>query len=143
MGRRQPGRRRPRPDGGRAGADEADGPLYVVAIDAASNQVVVGPQKALACVEVYLGDVNWINGAPRDNTPILARLRNTAPAMPAHVICHEDVDAAAVVVRLNEAQYGIAAGQAAAIYDGANLDQLLGGGWIARAPLVANIDQYQ
>ena len=59
--------------------------------------------------------------------------------MPARVFCHEDVGAAAVVVKLDEAQYGIAAGQAAAIYDGANLDQLLGGGWIARAPLVANI----
>ena len=97
-------------------------------------------KKALACVEVHLGDVNWINGAPRDNTPILARLRNTAPAMPARVFCHEDGGVATVVVRLDEAQFGIAAGQAAAIYDGTNPDQLLGGGWIARAPLVANID---
>jgi tRNA U34 2-thiouridine synthase MnmA/TrmU len=63
--------------------------------------------------------------------------------MPARVICHEDGGAAAVVDRLDEAQYGIAAGQAAAIYDGANPDQLLGGGWIVRAPLVANIDQDQ
>jgi tRNA-specific 2-thiouridylase len=137
------GQRRGLGIGGRAGADEADGPLYVVAIDAASNQVIVGPQKALACVEVHLGDVNWINGAPRDNTPILARLRNTAPAMPARVFCHDDGGVATVVVRLDEAQFGIAAGQAAAIYDGANPDQLLGGGWIARAPLVANIDQDQ
>ena len=105
--------------------------------------MIVGPQKALACVEVHLGDVNWINGAPADNTPVLARLRNTARAMPARVFCHEDGGAAAVVVRLDEAQYGIAAGQAAAIYDGANPDQLLGGGWIVRAPLVANIDQDQ
>jgi tRNA U34 2-thiouridine synthase MnmA/TrmU len=45
------------------------------------------------------------------------------------------------VVRLDEAQFGIAVGQAAVIYDGANPNQLLGGGWIARAPLVANIDQ--
>jgi tRNA-specific 2-thiouridylase len=102
--------------------------------------VIVGPQKALACIEVHLVDVNWINGAPRDNTPILARLRNTAPAMPARVFCHEDGGVATVVVRLDEAQFGIAAGQAAAIYDSVNLDQLLGGGWIARAPLVANID---
>ncbi|MDC1156881.1 tRNA 2-thiouridine(34) synthase MnmA [Alphaproteobacteria bacterium] len=137
------GQRRGLGIGGRAGADEADGPLYVVAIDAASNQVIVGPQKALACVEVHLGDVNWINGAPRDNTPILARLRNTAPAMPARVFCHEDGGATTVVVRLDEAQFGIAAGQAAAIYDGANPDKLLGGGWIARAPLVGNIDQDQ
>ena len=104
---------------------------------------MVGPQKAVACIEVHLGDVNWINGAPTDSTLVLARLRNTAPAMPARVFCHEDGGAAAVVVRLDEAQYGIAAGQAAAIYDGASPDQLLGGGWIARAPLVADIDRDQ
>ena len=137
------GQRRGLGIGGRAGSGEVDGPLYVIAIDAASNQVIVGPQKALACVEVHLGDVNWINGAPADNTLVLARLRNTAPAMPARLFCHEGVGAAAVVVSLDIAQYGIAAGQAAAIYDGANPDHLLGGGWIVRAPLVANIDQDQ
>jgi tRNA U34 2-thiouridine synthase MnmA/TrmU len=63
--------------------------------------------------------------------------------MPARVFCSEDGHSPAVVVRLDEAQFGIAAGQAAAIYDGANPDQLLGGGWITRAPLVANIDQDQ
>jgi tRNA U34 2-thiouridine synthase MnmA/TrmU len=63
--------------------------------------------------------------------------------MPARVFLHEDVGAANAVIRLDEAQFGIAAGQAAAIYDGANPNQLLGGGWIARAPLVANIDQDQ
>ena len=88
----------------------------------------------------HLGDVNWINGAPADNTPVLARLRNTASAMPARVFCNEEGGAAAVVVSLDMAQYGIAAGQAAVIYDGANPDHLLGGGWISRAPLVASID---
>jgi tRNA U34 2-thiouridine synthase MnmA/TrmU len=63
--------------------------------------------------------------------------------MPARVFCHEDGGAARVVVRLDEAQYGIAVGQAAAIYDGDNPEQLLGGGWIGRAPLVTNIDQSQ
>ena len=63
--------------------------------------------------------------------------------MPARVFCHENGGAATVVVRLDEAQFGIATGQAAAIYDGANPDHLLGGGWISRAPLVANIDQDQ
>ena len=47
------------------------------------------------------------------------------------------------MVSLDMAQYGIATGQAAAIYDGANPDQLLGGGWIARAPLVADMDSDQ
>ena len=34
-----------------------------------------------------------------DNTVVLARLRNTAPAMPARIFCHEDGGAAAVVVQ--------------------------------------------
>ena len=35
--------------GGRKDADESEGPLYVVGIDADSNTVLVGPQAALAC----------------------------------------------------------------------------------------------
>ncbi|MGA0913413.1 MAG: tRNA methyl transferase PRC-barrel domain-containing protein, partial [Candidatus Puniceispirillaceae bacterium] len=134
------GQRRGLGIGGRAGADEAEGPLYVVAINAEANQVVVGPQKALACAEVHLGEVNWINGAPADDKAVLARLRNTAPAMPARVFCSDD---GTVVVRLDDAQFGIAAGQAAALYDGDNPDQLLGGGWIAHAPLIAGFNQGQ
>lgn len=133
------GQRRGLGIGGRAGADEAEGPLYVVAIDAAANKVMVGPQAALACNEVHLTDINWINGAPEDGTPVLARLRNTAPAMPAMVYCKQAeialAEIAPVVVHLDAPQYGIAAGQAAALYDGANPDRLLGGGWIMRAPL--------
>lgn len=134
------GQRRGLGIGGRAGADEAEGPLYVVAINAEANQLVVGPQKALACLEVHLGEVNWINGAPADDKVVLARLRNTAPAMPARVFCGND---GTVVVRLDDAEFGIAAGQAAALYDGDNPDQLLGGGWITRAPLVADRNQSQ
>jgi len=63
---------------------------------------------------------------------VLARLRNTAKAEPAEIIRWQDNGSA--VVRLTVPQYGIAAGQAAAIYDAASPDWLLGGGWIDRAP---------
>ena len=55
------GQRRGLGIGGRKDADESEGPLYVVGIDADSNTVVVGPRAALACREVHLHDVNWIN----------------------------------------------------------------------------------
>jgi tRNA U34 2-thiouridine synthase MnmA/TrmU len=42
-----------------------------------------------------------------------------------------------VVIRLQEPQFGIAAGQAAAIYDADDSQNLLGGGWITAAPLAA------
>ena len=34
---------------------------------------------------MYLSDINWINAVPDDGAAVLARLRNTAPAMPAGV----------------------------------------------------------
>ena len=79
------GQRRGLGIGGRAGGDDADGPLYVLEIDTDANKVIVGPQEALACREVHLSDINWINAVPDDGAAVLARLRNTAPAMPARV----------------------------------------------------------
>ena len=134
------GQRRGLGIGGRASVNEEDGPLYVVAIDALTNQVIVGPKKALACFEVHLSEVNWINEPPNYGKGVLARLRNTASAMPARVISDQE-KSCSVVVRLDEAQYGIAIGQAAAIYDFYKPEVLLGGGWISYAPLVADKTQ--
>jgi tRNA U34 2-thiouridine synthase MnmA/TrmU len=49
----------------------------------------------------------------------------------------ESVADGGVVIRLQEPQFGIAAGQAAAIYDADDSQNLLGGGWITAAPLAA------
>jgi tRNA-specific 2-thiouridylase len=131
------GQRRGLGIGGRKDADESEGPLYVVGIDADSNTVLVGPQAALACREVHLHDVNWINGQPEDGTRVLARLRNTAPTASARIYCDRPQDAPLIII-LDEPQFGIAAGQAAALYHGDDADILLGGGWISKAPLAAD-----
>ena len=131
------GQRRGLGIGGRKDADESEGPLYVVGIDADSNTVLVGPQAALACREVHLYDVNWINGQPEDGTRVLARLRNTAPAASARIYCDRPQEAPLIII-LDEPQFGIAAGQAAALYHGDDADILLGGGWISKAPLAAD-----
>ena len=131
------GQRRGLGIGGRKDADESEGPLYVVGIDADSNTVLVGPQAALACREVHLHDVNWINGQPEDGSRVLARLRNTALAAPARIYC-DSPELAPAIILLDEPQFGIAAGQAAALYDAENADILLGGGWISKAPLLAD-----
>ena len=130
------GQRRGLGIGGRTGVDEADGPLYVVEIDAVANRVIVGPRDALACQEVHLSDVNWINAVPDNGTTVLARLRNTAPAMPAKIFC-KGTGSDPLLLELNDAQFGIATGQAAALYEFANPNHLLGGGWISYAPLKA------
>ena len=131
------GQRRGLGIGGRKDADESEGPLYVVGIDADSNTVLVGPRAALACREVHLHDVNWINGQPEDGSRVLARLRNTALAALARIYCDRPQLAPAIIL-LDEPQFGIAAGQAAALYDAENADILLGGGWISKAPLLAD-----
>ena len=131
------GQRRGLGIGGRKDADESEGPLYVVGIDADSNTVLVGPQAALACREVHLHDVNWINGQPEDGSRVLARLRNTALAALARIYCDRPQLAPAIIL-LDEPQFGIAAGQAAALYDAEDADILLGGGWISKAPLLAD-----
>ncbi len=135
------GQRRGLGIGGRMGVGEADGPLYVLEIDADANRVIVGPRDALACQEVYLSDVNWINAVPDDGAAVLARLRNTAVAMPAKVFW-ERAGSGSLVLQLDQAEFGVATGQAAALYEFTNPNQLLGGGWISRAPLMA-LKQYQ
>ena len=130
------GQRRGLGIGGRKDADEAEGPLYVVAIDAAAHRVIVGPQSALACHRVSLSEISWVSpqGGPVTGTAVMARLRNTAPALPATIAT---VDGDAVTVTLDEPQSGIATGQAAVLYDAGNPDRVLGGGWITDAPTAA------
>ena len=130
------GQRRGLGIGGRKDADDSEGPLYVVAIDAEQHRVIVGPQSALACHEVRLSEASWVSraGAPVSGTVVLARLRNTAPALPATIgAVAED----RVSIHLDEPQFGISAGQAAVLYDPDNPDRVLGGGWIAEAPSAA------
>ena len=130
------GQRRGLGIGGRKDVNETEGPLYVVSIDPETHQVIVGPQTALACEQVKLGETSWVarDGAPLRGCAVLARLRNTAPAMPAII---ESIDDQGAVIRLHEPQFGIAAGQVAAIYDADDSQHLLGGGWITAAPLAA------
>ena len=129
------GQRRGLGIGGRKDADESEGPLYVVGIDAAAHKVIVGPQSALACHEVTLSETSWVvrNGMPAAGAKVLARLRNTAPALPATL---KSVDGNRAVLRLDPPQFGIASGQAAVLYDVTNSDTVLGGGWIAAAPTI-------
>ena len=71
---------------------------------------------------------------PKEGRRVLARLRNTAPAMPARITGWPDAAGGVAEITLDEPQFGIAAGQAAALYDADDPDLLLGGGWIVAAP---------
>jgi tRNA-specific 2-thiouridylase len=135
------GQRRGLGIGGRKDEGEDNTPLYVVAIDADAHEVIVGPQHALACRDVYLDEVNWLVPSLMDKRDenaqgieVFVKLRNTAPASPAKLFLNSDSSAYLV---LEKAEYGIATGQAGVIYDGSDASLMLGGGWISSAPISA------
>jgi len=107
-------------------------PLFVVRLDAAARQVVVGPREALGVRRIALRNVNWIGEqvAVEDalhGRRLLVRVRSTRPPVPASLDTragwHVDLDAP---------EEGVAPGQAAVFYDAAAPSRVLGGGWIAR-----------
>ncbi len=101
-------------------------PLYVVGIDAARDEVVVGPRAALERLTCEVGEVQWIAGtAPAGDVRASVQIRHRHPAAPATIVPREGDRA---TVRFDAPQYAVAPGQAAVFYDG---DEVLGGGWIA------------
>ncbi len=107
-------------------------PLYVVRLDAANRRVIVGPRQALMEKMVSVREVNWLGDAPLDDTlvsgpvEVTVKLRSLHRPVPATV---ESDGEGRAIVRLFDAQAGVAPGQACVFYDG---DRVLGGGWIAR-----------
>ncbi len=103
-------------------------PLYVLAKDAASNALIVGPQGELGSRECAVTDINWISGEPPSG-PFRAEVktRYTAREVPAEV---SPFDAGSrATVRFDAAVRDITPGQAAVFYDG---ERLLGGGTITK-----------
>ena len=102
-------------------------PLYVLAVDAARREVVVGPRAALLRDRVFTGPLAWIGAdapAPGEERAVTARLRSSHPGAPARVTPAADGSA---TVALEEPEPATAPGQACVLYEG---ERLLGGGWI-------------
>lgn len=100
-------------------------PVYVVAIDAARNRVVVGEESELYRRDMLVKDINWISVARLDR-PVNAdvKIRYSKKAAPAALHSAED---GRVLVRFREPQRAVTPGQAAVFYMG---DAVLGGGVI-------------
>ena len=92
-------------------------PLYVIRIEPDEARIVVGPRHALAVEAMRVADWNWLGEEQRE---VSVKVRSLAPA----VAAIRDGE----WVRFGRAEYGVAPGQAAVLYEG---DRLLGGGWIA------------
>lgn len=115
------------------GVTENNEPLYVVALDASKNQVIVGQKEALARNVLGLKDCNWLfdtnglrgkKGCPF--LPVTVKFRSTMA--PTAAVLNTETNE----IRLDQPHYGISAGQAAVCYIG---DRMIGGGWIARTVL--------
>ncbi len=99
--------------------------LYVRALDAARNRVVVGGERDLAVRGARLERVSWTGAAPAGPVDALVRIRHRHPGAAARVEAPGDGSAR---VRFESPVSALAPGQAAVFYDG---DRVLGGGWIA------------
>ncbi len=110
-------------------------PLFVVRLDAARNEVIVGPRQALETTGLLLKGVNWLGEEPIEQAAangldLHVRVRSSQPTQPA--ILTSDADGSIKVV-LTEGQQGIAAGQACVFYaDGSDGARVLGGGTIVK-----------
>jgi tRNA-specific 2-thiouridylase len=106
----------------------AERPLYVINIDAAKNQVMVGQQDELFIREFTAARVNWVaqeGPSSAIRADVSVRYRHT-PA-PASIT---PIDQGRVRVSFDEPQRAITPGQATVFYLG---DEVLGGGWIVKA----------
>lgn len=108
-------------------------PLYVIKLDAARRQVIVGPREELLAARIMLRDVSWIGDEPiadfaRDEKPVHVRVRSTREPQPAHLVIEES---GGIAVVLDAGEEGVAPGQACVFYASGNLPaRVLGGGWI-------------
>lgn len=126
--------------GQRRGLNVAVGePLFVVKLDPDNRRVIVGPREALLTAALTLEETNWlgdqatIEEAARDGAPVLARVRSTRQPSSARLTFVED----AVQVVFDQGEEGVAPGQACVLYDPADDERVLGGGFIASTTAVA------
>lgn len=111
--------------GQRKGVGLAQGhPVYVTAIEAERNTLVVGEEQDLYHCEAALCEVNWIAGAPAASLRASARIRSHGEEGQVTI---EPGERGAARVTFDRPQRAIAPGQAMVFYDG---EVVLGGGTI-------------
>lgn len=99
-------------------------PHFVVRIESASRQVVIGPKEALARGELLASRTNWLVPPTTTSFRCTAQIRyNSAAAEATASVLEED----RLHIHFDEPHFGIAPGQAVVCYRGT---QVLGGGWI-------------
>ncbi len=102
-------------------------PLYVIALDAERNRVIVGDRDSAVQPECTVSRVNWVSiAAPTDPLRAEVQVRYRSPATACTIYPLEEQR---VRIVFDDPQFSITPGQAAVWYDG---DRVLGGGLIDR-----------
>jgi len=104
-------------------------PLYVIALDALQNRVIVGDRNSSHQEECTVQRVNWVSiAAPRAPIQAEVQVRYRSMAVPATIIPLEASETGdRVRVIFDQPEFSLTPGQAAVWYDG---EVLLGGGII-------------
>jgi tRNA-specific 2-thiouridylase len=115
-------------------------PLYVVALDAAAQRVIVGPREALTVRRIALRDVNWIGEGALDRAlgdgrvEVFVIVRSTRAPQAALLSATAD----GYEIELIDGEDGVSPGQACVFYDSAQGQaRVLGGGFIRAAAAAA------
>ena len=102
-------------------------PLYVLQIERAKNQIIVGEEAELASIEFTAKGVNWV-AFDEPSEPVRADVKVRYRHEPAPATIHPLPDSRARVV-FDEPQRAITPGQATIFYNG---EEVFGGGWIVK-----------
>ena len=103
-------------------------PLYVVQIERARNQIIVGEADELETVEFTARGVNWV-AFEESVEPVRASVKVRYRHEPAPATIYALPDTRARIV-FDEPQRAITPGQATIFYDA---DEVVGGGWIEKS----------
>jgi len=105
-------------------------PLYVININAKTNEVIVGNREVLAIKKIYLKNLNLLSDVEEYNDNLLIKVRSTGRLVKAKV----NLNDTSAEINLAELETGISPGQACVFYSKNKFgDKVLGGGWIVKA----------
>ena len=108
-------------------------PLYVVRLDPATRQVIVGPKAALSTRIIPVREINWLGDEAFDSRPewhLHVKVRSTRPPRAAIL---RPTGPTTTEVELLAPEDGVSAGQACVFY-AAEGSRIFGGGWIWKGP---------
>lgn len=103
------------------------GPYYVIALNVAHNQVIVGSEKELFTTHVPIHEVSWVEEIPTKPFVALGKIRYAAKEALCQVYPSTE---GMTYVEFQQPQRAVTSGQALVLYDVQTGERVLGGGII-------------